>query len=43
MNRKQMIAVIEAYYKSINRANPPKFHGYTTAELQKTIKMFDIV
>ena len=43
MNRKQMIAVIEAYYKTIGRTNPPKFHDYSTAELKKTIKMFEIV
>ncbi len=42
MNRKQMIALIEAYYVRVGRTTPPKFHEYSTVELQKTIKLFNI-
>jgi hypothetical protein len=43
MNRTQMLNLIEAYYKSINRTNPPKFHDYSNAELKLTIRLFNIV
>ena len=42
MNRKQMIVVIEAYYKSIERTIPPQFRSYSNLELKKVISMFDI-
>jgi hypothetical protein len=42
MNRKQMIVVIEAYYKSIERTIPPQFRTYTNLELKQTIILFDI-
>ena len=35
MNRKQMLLVIAAYYKSICRTNPPPFKEYTNLELKK--------
>jgi hypothetical protein len=38
-----MIDAIEAYYKSINRANPPPFRDYSNAELKGTIRLFNIV
>jgi hypothetical protein len=42
MNSNQMIVVIEAYYKSINRNPTPKFYEYTNLELKQTIILFDI-
>jgi hypothetical protein len=43
MNRSKMIDLIDAYYKSINRANPPQFREYSNAELKLTIRLFNIV
>ena len=43
LGRKVMLTAIEAYYKSIGRTNPPKFHTYNLLELQKTINLFNIV
>jgi hypothetical protein len=42
MNRKQMLIVIAAYYKSIGRINPPPFKEYTNLELKKTLMLFEI-
>ncbi len=42
MNRKQMLIVIAAYYKSIGRTNPPPFKEYTNLELKKTLMLFEI-
>jgi hypothetical protein len=42
MNRKQMMACIEQYYKSIERTTPPRFRSYSNLELKKVILMFDI-
>ena len=42
MNRKQMLVVIAAYYKSIGRTNPPPFKEYTNLELKKTIMLFEL-
>ena len=43
MNRKSMILLIEKYYKSIERLNPPKYKDYTTHELKQVIIMFNII
>jgi len=42
MNRKQMILLIDNYYKSIERTTPPQFRSYSNIELKKTIILFDI-
>jgi hypothetical protein len=42
MNRKQMILLIDNYYKSIERITPPRFRSYSNLELKKVILMFDI-
>ena len=42
MNRKQMILLIDNYYKSIERTIPPRFRSYSNLELKKVILMFDI-
>ena len=43
MNRKAMLILIEAYYKSIDRINPPKYKDYTNHELKQVISMFNII
>jgi hypothetical protein len=42
MNRKQMILLIEDYYKSIERIKPPQFREYSNQELKLVIILFDI-
>lgn len=37
-----MLVVIEAYYKSIQRTNPPPFKEYSNLELKKTIDLFQL-
>ena len=42
LKRKELIQIIDKYYKSINRLNPPNFKEYTNHELKQVIKMFSI-
>lgn len=37
-----MILLIEDYYKSIERTNPPQFREYSNQELKLVIILFDI-
>ena len=43
MNRKQLIALLAAYYARIGQQLPARFHDYSTLELQKSVKLFDLV
>jgi hypothetical protein len=38
-----MLILIEAYYKNINRVNPPQFRNYSNHELKQVIVMFNII
>ena len=42
LKRKEMIMLIDNYYKSINRTNPPNFREYSNQELRQTIILFNI-
>ena len=37
-----MIILIDNYYKSIERTNPPQFREYSNQELKLVIMLFDI-
>jgi len=42
LKRKEMIEIIDIYYKSVKRLIPPNFKEYSTQELRKTIILFQI-
>ncbi len=42
MNRKEMIAMIGAYYTSIGRLKTPQYQEYSLGELRKVIILFKI-
>jgi len=42
LRRKDYIKLIDEYYKSINRTNPPNFREYSNHELRQVAKMFKL-
>jgi hypothetical protein len=42
LKRKELILLIDKYYKSIKRDVTPQFREYTNHELKQVIKMFQI-
>jgi hypothetical protein len=42
LKRKDLLQMVDEYYKSVGRENPPQFKNYTNQELKATIKMFSI-
>jgi hypothetical protein len=42
LKKKEMIEIIDIYYKSVKRLIPPNFKEYSTQELRKTIILFQI-
>jgi len=42
LKRKDLIKIVDEYYKSIGRINPPQFREYSNQELKATIKLFSI-
>lgn len=42
MNREELLAVIQRYYESINRTNPPKYETYSLRELRGVLNLFHI-
>ena len=42
MSREELLQVIQRYYESINRINPPKYETYSLRELRGTLNLFYI-
>jgi hypothetical protein len=42
LKRKELIQIVDRYYKSIKRDITPQFREYTNHELKQVIKMFQI-
>jgi hypothetical protein len=43
MNRKQLIALLTSYYARTGKILPARFHDYSTLELQKSVKLFELI
>lgn len=43
LKREDIIPVLEEYYKSIGRVNPPNYKDYSLGELKKCLTLFRIV
>jgi len=42
IKKQECIKIIDDYYKSIGRTNPPKFETYSLHELKLCLRMFNI-
>tara|TARA_R110000751_G_scaffold7685_1_gene31095 strand:+ start:2073 stop:2228 length:156 start_codon:yes stop_codon:yes gene_type:complete len=43
IKRDDIIPILDEYYKSIGRTNPPPFRKYTLLELKKCLRLFKII
>ena len=43
MTRKQLLALLAAYYARTSQPIPARFNEYSTIELQKAVKLFELV
>ena len=42
LKRDDIIPVLDEYYKSIGRTNPPPYQTYSLHELKKCLRLFNI-